>query len=209
MIVGIVPTGAGVAQVIDLRTAADVASGLSAFVNAYTPPLDPADFVAFDTGWPGPKAESPGDGMVWGFDRDSATLEAITAPADFVFAAASKMEAKIVTSNDWEIVDGLITNISAITGNPNNAVGKAIGQVKVAGSGFQLRFTKGDARIPISADYDHSDTGGAFEIFGFYTNAPPDAGDQVYALEARLNGATSAELRFASLSLSMNRTPHP
>jgi hypothetical protein len=67
-----------------------------------------------------------------------------------------------------------------------------------------MRFTKGDASIPISADYPHADTGRAFEIFGFYTNAPGDLGDQTYCLEARLNGAVSAEIRFASLSVMVN-----
>lgn len=202
MIVGIVATGTGVEMVRQFAEADSVADGLSDFVNAVVPPLDPADWLAFDSGWT--EYQDPGVGMVWSFDRDTSTLVATPAPPSYAFAAASKMESTVVTSQSWVVVDGLVTNLAAFTSDAARALGKATGQVKVDGAGFEMRFTKGDSSTPISADYAHADTGGGFEIFGFYTNAPGDLGDQVYCLEARLNGAVSAEIRFASLSIAVN-----
>ena len=48
MIVGIVPTGVGLVPVNNQwRKADDVAAGRDQYVNAYTPPRDPANFIAF------------------------------------------------------------------------------------------------------------------------------------------------------------------
>jgi hypothetical protein len=182
VIVGIVAAGTGVDFVRDFRRADDTAQGLADFVASYTPPLNPADFIAFDSGWGA--WQSPGYDLVWGYDRDASTLVAIDPPPDPEFAAASKLQPGTVTSQTWETIDGLVTSAGA--------------------SGFEMRISKGDG-TPMSSPYPHADTGGAWEIFSFYSDQPPDLGAQVYTLDARLNGAASAEIRFASLSLSVNK----
>lgn len=202
MIVGIVAAGTGVDFVRDFRRADDTAQGLADFVASYTPPLNPADFIAFDSGWGA--WQSPGYDLVWGYDRDASTLVAIDPPPDPEFAAASKLQPGTVTSQTWETIDGLVTSAGAFSKNPNAMIGQVIGQVKVSGAGFEMRISKGDG-TPMSSPYPHADTGGAWEIFSFYSDQPPDLGAQVYTLDARLNGAASAEIRFASLSLSVNK----
>jgi hypothetical protein len=116
MIVGIVAAGTGVAPVRQFAEADSVAAGLSDFVNAVVPPLDPADWLAFDSGWSA--YQDPGAGMVWSYDRDAGSLVATPAPPSYVFAAASKMVATVVTSQGWGVVDGLVTNLGAFTGDP-------------------------------------------------------------------------------------------
>jgi hypothetical protein len=204
MIVGITAIGTGLAPVKQFAQATTVAEGLSAFVNAVSPPLDPADWLAFDSGWS--SWVNPGPGMVWTFDRDTSTLVPAATPPFYVFAGSSKMVAVGgVTSQGWEVLDGLVTNLGAFTLDTTKAVGKITGQIQVNGTGLELRLTKGEGSIPISANYQHADTAGGWETFGFTTNAPGDLGDQTYRLEARLNGATSADLRFTSLSIAVNQ----
>lgn len=203
MIVGIVAAGTGVAPVRQFAQAASVAEGLSDFVNAVSPPLDPANWLAFDSGWSA--WTDPGAGMRWSYDRDALTLVATQIPPAYDFAGSSKMVVGAVTSQGWEVLDGLVTNLGVFTTDPSKAVGKVTGEIQVSGTGLELRLTKGDGSTPISASFAHADTGGEWQIFGFTTNAPGDLGDQAYRLEARLNGATSAALRFTSLSIAVEQ----
>jgi hypothetical protein len=72
MIVGIVATGTGTAVVRQFAEADSVAQGLTDFVNSYTPPLNPADYIAFDSGWG--SYQYPAPGYQWSYNRDTDTL---------------------------------------------------------------------------------------------------------------------------------------
>jgi hypothetical protein len=61
-----------VERVRQFAEAASVAQGLDDFVNAYTPPLNPADYIAFDSGWSA--YQYPARGYQWSYDRDTDTL---------------------------------------------------------------------------------------------------------------------------------------
>ena len=74
MIVGIVRNGSGLIAVEEFRSGNDVASALAAFCSQHSPPLDPADYFAFDTGW------FPSDQKLqreWAFDFSLSTMAEI------------------------------------------------------------------------------------------------------------------------------------
>ena len=75
MIVGIVPTGVGLVPVNNQwRKADDVAAGRDQYVNAYTPPRDPANFIAFDSEFENDTVVKPAVGKEWSYDRTAAVL---------------------------------------------------------------------------------------------------------------------------------------
>lgn len=76
---------AGVVPVTQFQKAADAATALTEFVNAFVPPKDPADWLAYDTGWPGDQYQAPSGGpnYAWGYDFDSPGLvEVFRIPPD-------------------------------------------------------------------------------------------------------------------------------
>lgn len=72
MIVAIINQTApvGVVPVTQFQVAADQATALAEFVAAFNPPLNPADYLAVDTGWPGNQAQQPPSGPLyqWAWD---------------------------------------------------------------------------------------------------------------------------------------------
>jgi len=79
MIVAITKKGAGTGQtkIEELREAASTAAALTAFVTEYSPALNEADYVAFDTGETGghPRATA---GKQWGYDHDTPGMVELT-----------------------------------------------------------------------------------------------------------------------------------
>ncbi len=51
MIVAIAESSASVVPVLEFRQAASTAAAVTDYVNDYTPPRDPADYVGIDSGW--------------------------------------------------------------------------------------------------------------------------------------------------------------
>ena len=72
MYVGIIAAGTGTAPVYQFREGADEAAAMTAFVNSYSPPKNPANWIAFDTGWTSPQKAATG--KEWACDRDTLTL---------------------------------------------------------------------------------------------------------------------------------------
>jgi hypothetical protein len=85
MLVAIVETGTGEVPTIVIAAGADVATAISIWTNSYSPPLNPSNYIGVDTGWPGPGAEEPAPGNVWGVNRDTDTLVqiAVAIPVEF------------------------------------------------------------------------------------------------------------------------------
>ncbi len=69
MIVGVVPVGIGVIAVNNqFFKAPTLTDGVDQYVNGYTPPKDPADFLGFNTGW-ATAVQRPAPGKQWAYDR--------------------------------------------------------------------------------------------------------------------------------------------
>ena len=71
MIVGIVKDGSGLVRAEEFRSGNDVAAALAAFCSQHSPPLDPADYFAFDTGWSARDARLQGS---WAWDYSSSAM---------------------------------------------------------------------------------------------------------------------------------------
>ena len=76
MLVAIIKKGTGKVPIEEFRKAKTTADALTAFVNAYTVPLNEADYIAHDTGLAEVSKASPGN--QWGYDYDTSSLVELT-----------------------------------------------------------------------------------------------------------------------------------
>ena len=138
----------------------------------------------------------------------STTLDAIVSTVDTTasitptFIAPSKLvNSPIALTAGWTDLGGVRTSIGFFLTDAAQAVGQIGGDIKTVGTGAKLRIVKSESNNPISAEFDIPATADAWQGFGFQTNAPPDLASQVYKLQGDLGTATSAEIRFVSMSL--------
>ena len=85
----------------------------------------------------------------------------------------------------------------------NNLFGTAEGRNEATGAGAELRVLE-DGVVITTVSYSVPDTGGVPANFEFYTDVPPTAGQHVYELQGRLNGAASASVTYVTLSVMEN-----
>jgi hypothetical protein len=65
----------GIVPVTQFQEAADTAAALAAFVAAFNPPKNPADWLAYDTGWPNDTYQPTSSPKYkWGYDFDTPGL---------------------------------------------------------------------------------------------------------------------------------------
>jgi hypothetical protein len=81
----------------------------------------------------------------------------------------------------------------------DEAHGLVVGTYRAIGSGALLKLTQND--LDISAEFALTDTANVWTTFVFGTNAALAASRNIYALQAKLGGATLAEIKFVSLVL--------
>jgi hypothetical protein len=119
--------------------------------------------------------------------------------------AAERLIANAVTQAAWETLDGAVTSPSFFDDNLNQLIGRFTGQCKTVDAGAQLRMVEtkdGEADVVMTVPpFDVPDTAGAWQQFAFSTNVVPRAGQNTYLMEGQLQGATSLELRYLSMSL--------
>ncbi len=136
------------------------------------------------------------------------TLDGVVASVDttpsvaLTFIAPSKVVSNpVALVAGWQDLGGVRTSIGFFVTNAAQAVGRIVGDCKTLGAGAKLRLVMSNDDTPISSEYTIPDTGALWGSFEFQTNAPPDLASQVYKLQGTLGTATSAEVRFVSMSL--------
>jgi hypothetical protein len=123
-----------------------------------------------------------------------------------VFHATSKVldSAVQVTSTDtWQEMGGVITNPGFFVSDLTRAFGQLTGQAKVVGTGAEVRLVEdvGGVLYPLITG-TLTDTAGAWAVASWTSVGIPQAGgERPILLQARLNGATSAWLRYMSATL--------
>ena len=74
--------------------------------------------------------------------------------------------------------------------------------MKVSGTGAKLQIIRdSDDAVCMAASYEHGDTGGEWEYAQFWANQNQPTGIDTFILQGKLDGATSFEIRFGTLSL--------
>jgi len=117
------------------------------------------------------------------------------------FLASTKLDGGSVTDPSWETLDGVVIDPSFFT-DPDYLIGQIVASVKAVGSGAQLHLMEDDGAgsiIEIGL-WDILDTSGAWRPVALDTEHPR-VGTHTYIFEGQLNGATSLDVRFASLVL--------
>jgi hypothetical protein len=124
------------------------------------------------------------------------------------FHASSKIvdEETAVLTSAWSTIGGIVTNIGFFIPNLAAALGRVVGEYKAVGTGAQLRVIEvgadGTEVEIMTPPKDLADTADVWTKTKFTcVNTPPRSGDSTFRLEGRLNGATSASVRFLSMSL--------
>ena len=122
---------------------------------------------------------------------------------DFIAASEAVNTEKAITQQTWEVLGGVVTNPRFFIHDPNQIVALVVGQLKSVGSGVELRLVEDGSEVQLNTtEFAAPDTGDAWEAFKFQTDVPPTGTTEcLYRLEGRLNGATSASLRFTSMTL--------
>jgi hypothetical protein len=164
----------------------------------------------------GISVEDSADSCVLDFNSDlsgddETTLDGVVAahtggPATrFEFLAPSMLlheEREITSDADWTDVGGVTTTVSSFVCDCSCAWGRVIGQVKVSGSGVEMRVVRAsDGAVLNSTSALPADTSGAWDNFQFWANQNQPEETDAFILQARRNGATSLFVRFFSMSL--------
>jgi hypothetical protein len=125
-------------------------------------------------------------------------------PVTVQFQAPSKliMDSKVVTEDQtWETMGGTVTNLQAFMPDVTKAWGRLVGQCLVVGTGAQLRVIRDSDDAVCGGPFSVADSAGAWAFLNDWVNQNQPEGYDCYLLQARLNGATSMEMRYFTVSL--------
>ncbi len=104
----------------------------------------------------------------------------------------------------WQVLGGVVTRPDFF-GPLANLFGRCVLEYRSTGGTLKMRLVErkpGSTEVVVSADPKVlADTGGLWTVARFDTITALRANTNVYRLEAQLNGAVSADVRFVSLSL--------
>lgn len=115
----------------------------------------------------------------------------------------------ITSDAPWQTLGGIVSRLRFFTPHVFNTFGRITADIKTVGTTAQLQLIGDDrgggappAEVALtSAPEALPGTASVWQKIRFDTDVAPRALECVYRLEGRLNGATSAEIRFCSLSL--------
>lgn len=145
-------------------------------------------------------------------EAEEAALDAIVAAHDgievvYAYKIASTIIGQsqdIVDDQTWQELGGVAVNVQFYCQDLAKAYAIVEYSAKAVGSGAQLRVIEvdDDGNVVVMSDAAPlADSSGAWKVAKFLTNHSPASGDRTYILQGRLNGATSASVRFASFVL--------
>jgi hypothetical protein len=113
-------------------------------------------------------------------------------------------EVAVTEDATWQVIGGVVSSVGVVVFDRTKAKGRLVCGVKTSGTQVEMRITEdknGSVVVLNTSVYQVADTSDAWVNIGFNTDVVPRAGRNTYRLEARLNGATSATIRYAALTL--------
>lgn len=201
----------GVVRVLQFRDAVDVATAVAAYVNSYSPPRNPADYLGVDTTWVNVMAPTAGTRWAWDFDNPGLVEEPLTDRFDWCGVLTSQ-NAPLAVSGATPFAFEDILSWSGDLGYAFDPGSIAQAQIRIwgqyeaaagGGGGVELRIRAGaddlsatqllaDAAVPTN--------------FAIWTTVAPTAGRKLYRLQCRLNDAgASFQLEASSMVLLKRR----
>jgi hypothetical protein len=118
-----------------------------------------------------------------------------------VFRASSTLvgtEQEIVAVGGFEVLAGVVTTPDFFSSNLAALVSRIVGEFKAVGSGAELRVVEDDGTVLGNFALDPA---ADWTKMQWFTSTAPSSGTHHYTLEGRLNGATSARVRYVSMTL--------
>ena len=139
---------------------------------------------------------------------DQTQLDAIVAAHNgqpstkICFHASSKLlegEVALTNPSGFDVLGGVVTTPDFFTAILAACLGRIVGSYRAVGAGAELRLVEDDETV--IGTFEIPDSSGAWQQMQWFSSTPPSAGTHTYTIEGKLNGATSAAVRFTSLSL--------
>jgi hypothetical protein len=171
-------------------------------VSVNTPDYLPADWI-INPSVPDGVAQKywkvVGDSVVEMTAEEKAQVDGALAVAPTFLGSSIAVQNEVeVTSSEFSGVGGIVTTPSFF-GSLASLRCKLIGSYKTTGLGAELRFVEDDTKV--MGTFSLPDSSGAWQTMEWFTDVEPSEGTREYILEAKLGAASSAYLRFVSMSL--------
>lgn len=122
-------------------------------------------------------------------------------PTQVRFHASSSIiggEANI-TEADWTVLGGVVTTPEFFCPAVQCLKARIVGSLNTDGEGAELRIVEDGTTV--LGSFVMPDSSQAWAQMQWFTTVSPSSGTHEYTIEAKLNGATSAKMRFVSMSL--------
>lgn len=104
-----------------------------------------------------------------------------------------------IPDSAWTILGGVVTTPSFFVTDLSKILARVVGSFKTVGAGVELQVCEDG--VPMGSPQVLDDSSGAWRTMQWYISGTPLEGTHEYTLEGRLVSATSASVRFVSMSL--------
>lgn len=203
MIVAIVKQLAGIVPIEEFREAVDEATAVVDFCFAYTPHLDPNDYLGYDSGWSSYQPPNPGYRWAYDFGNPGLVQQALTPTYDLRGSNKVVDQTAVLVGVAFSELGGLVAAPGLLTPDVTKIVMRVVGLCRTTGVGAQLQLQENGN--PLSPAVPLPDTVGVWTTFAFNTNTPPSANLNVYTLQGLLGAAVLAEVRYVSVNLLVDK----
>jgi hypothetical protein len=183
------------------REAADAATALADFVASFATPKNPADYLAFDTGWVSP--QMPSMGKRWGYDFGTSALVEIDSNAIIQICHMLAFDydgSDIPITGDNQVVCRFVIAPNAICPDLARFIIRPRFAYRSTGGAPLLRILENN--LAFGSDEALSDEAGWTRV-AFRAGGVPAGGMNTYTLEADLGGASLFELRGLVIELGI------
>jgi hypothetical protein len=106
---------------------------------------------------------------------------------------------KNITDPDWAVLGGVVTTPQFFCPTLVGIKARIVGSYKTNGAGAEIRIMEDE--LTELGSFALPDSSQAWAQMQWFTTTPPSPGTHEYTLEAKLNGASAATVRFISMSL--------
>ena len=104
-----------------------------------------------------------------------------------------------ITDAEWIILGGVVTTPSFFMADLSKSLARVVGSFKTVGESVELRVCEDG--VPMGTPHDLDASADVWATMQWYISGTPSEGTHEYTLEGRLVTATSAAVRFVSMSL--------